>query len=49
MKRREVESVAFYKGKKVLPGHLQLAGRRLASPQKPQTRISKNRQPLKRR
>lgn len=27
MQRREVETDAFFKGKKVLPDHLQLAGR----------------------
>ena len=47
MKRREVENDAFYKGKKVLPDHLQLAGRRPASPLRANARVPVYRKPLK--
>ena len=34
MKRKEVENVAWTKGKKLLPNNLQQAGRKQASPSK---------------
>ena len=41
MQRREVENVAFFKGKKVLPDHLQLAGRHQMIPKKSFGRLAK--------